>query len=91
MWLKRDINLFEKILILAGFAVILFGYLLIQGPVVAEGITLNSLAVIFLWLILIVLIVTAAINENMKEELKIVAVNQSKEMRMLREDLKRRR
>ena len=90
MWLKRDINLFEKILILAGFVIILFGYMLINGPVLAEGINLNSLQVIFLWLIPIVLIVIAAINENMKEELKMVVANQSKEMRMLREDLRRK-
>jgi hypothetical protein len=90
MWLNRKINFFEKVLVLTGFFAILIGYLLIQGPVMAEGITLNSLQVIFLWLILVVLIIIAAINENMKEELKIVVANQSKEMRLLREDLRRK-
>lgn len=90
MWLNRKINFFEKVLVLAGFMVILIGYVLIQGPVLAEGITLSSLQVIFLWLILIILIVIAAIDENMKEELKIVVFNQSKEMRMLRDDLRRK-
>jgi len=89
MWQERKINFFEKVLVIVGLLAILIGYLLIHNLVGAEGISIGSLQVIFLWCILILLIVIAAINENMKEELKIVVENQSKEMRLLRDDLRR--
>jgi len=89
MWQERKINFFEKILVIVGLLAILIGYLLIHNLVGAEGISLGSLQVIFLWCILILLIVIAAINENMKEELKLVVENQVKEMRLLRDDLRR--
>jgi hypothetical protein len=59
--------------------------------VAKEGLSWNALQTTFLWLILIVMIILAAVNENMKEELKMVINNQVKEMQLLRDDLKRKR
>tara|TARA_Y100000310_G_scaffold326003_1_gene390314 strand:+ start:719 stop:991 length:273 start_codon:yes stop_codon:yes gene_type:complete len=88
---QRKINLFEKVLLCIGILVILIGYLFVYGMVAKEGLSWNALQTTFLWLILIVMIILAAVNENMKEELKMVINNQVKEMQLLRDDLKRKR
>jgi hypothetical protein len=88
---QRKTNLFEKILLCIGILVILVGYFFVYGMVAKEGLSWNALQVTFLWLILIVMIILAAVNENMKEELKMVINNQVKEMQLLRDDFKRKR
>jgi|TARA_B100002003_G_scaffold250628_1_gene290739 energy-coupling factor transporter transmembrane protein EcfT len=85
----RKINLFEKGLLIIGILIIISGYLFVYGFVAKEGLSWNALQTTFLWLLLIVMIILAAVNENMKEELKVVINNQVKEMKLLREDLKR--
>ena len=84
------INLFEKALLIIGILIIIIGYLFVYGFVAKEGLSWDALQTTFLWLLLVVMIILAAVNENMKEELKIVINNQVKEMKLLRDDLKRK-
>jgi len=49
--------------------------------------TWNLLYAVLLWLILIVLFIIAAINEDMKEELGIIIRDQHEEIKLLRKDL----
>jgi len=87
---QRKINLFEKVLLIIGILVIIIGYLFVYGFVAKEGLSWEALQTTFLWLLLIIMIIVAAVNENMKEELKIVINNQVKEMKLLREDFQRK-
>ena len=84
------INLFEKALLIISILIIIIGYLFVYGFVAKEGLSWDALQTTFLWLLLVVMIILAAVNENMKEELKIVINNQVKEMKLLRDDLKRK-
>ena len=87
---RRKINFFEKILLTIGILVIIIGYFFVYSFVQKEGISWNALQATFVWLILVVLIILTAANENMKEELKIVIENQAKEIKLLRDDFKRK-
>ena len=87
----RKPNLFEKVLLGIGISIIVIGYTLIQKLALRDGFySWNVVNALFLWLILIVLIILAAVNENTKEELKIVIKNQLDEMKLLRQDMRRR-
>jgi magnesium-transporting ATPase (P-type) len=90
MYYNRKLNLFEKILLTIGIFVIIIGYFFVHGLVLKQGMSWDALQATFLWLILVVLIIVAAVNENMKEELKLVIVNQARELKLLREDIKRK-
>ncbi len=88
---KRKTSLFEKILIIICVLVIIIGYFFVYGMVAKKGLSWDALQTTFLWLILIIMLILAIINENMKEELKIIISNQIKETKLLREDLARKR
>jgi magnesium-transporting ATPase (P-type) len=90
IYYNRKLNLFEKILLTIGMFVIVIGYFFVHGLVIKQGMSWDALQATFLWLILVVMIIVAAVNENMKEELKMVIVNQLQEMKLLREDMKRK-
>ena len=84
----RKPNVFEKILLLIGIVLIIAGYLIIQKMAAVEGyLSWALLQTTFLWLLMILLVILAAVNENMKEELKVVIQNQVEEIRILRNDL----
>jgi len=87
----RTPNLFEKILLIMGVLIILVGYALIYRVFKVETmVSWAALQTLFTWLILICVVILVAVSENMKEELKIVIENQSQELRMLREDLRKK-
>jgi hypothetical protein len=90
MYYNRKLNFFEKILLTIGIFIIIIGYFFVHGFVAKQGISWDALQSTFLWLMLVVLIIQAAVNENMKEELKMVIINQMKEIKLLREDFKRK-
>lgn len=59
--------------------------------VIVEGaLSWGLLQTTFLWLLMIFFVVLVAVNENMKEELKIIAYNQLVEARLLREEIRRK-
>ncbi|MCX8146969.1 MAG: hypothetical protein N3D84_00705 [Candidatus Woesearchaeota archaeon] len=86
----RKPNLFEKILLFIGIAVLMTGYGFIHRQVSIEGFNIYSLIAIFMWLSLVALIIIAAANENIKEELKKIAELQLQEIRLLREEIRKK-
>jgi len=87
----RTPNLFEKILLVMGVLIILVGYALIYQVFKVETmISWPALQTLFLWLILICVIILVSVSENMKEEIRTVIENQTQEIRLLREDLRKK-
>jgi uncharacterized membrane protein len=85
--LSRRINLFEVVLLVVGISVIFVGGFAIQKQFMLDGyLSWNLLQGIFLWLILLVLLILAAIMENVKEELCIIIREHIVETKLLRED-----
>ena len=89
----RKPNVFEKIVLIIGIIVVVVGYSFIQQMYLAEGAKLSwdLLQTMFLWLVLAVFMIMVAVNENVKEELKVIINEHLEEIRLLREDLKARR
>jgi len=83
-------NVFEKIVLAIGVAIILFGYALVHKTVALEGFNTATIHLVFLWLILVTLIILLAVNENIKEELKQIIEVQLDEIRQFRKEIKRR-
>ena len=80
----RSPNLFEKFLLVIGVFVIVVGYGFITNARAVD--TTNYwlfLQTMFLWLMLTVLVILLAVNENMKEELKIIAEEQLEQIKLL--------
>jgi len=88
----RQPNLFEHILLAMGIIAVGVGYFFVQTVITKAGLfTYESSVVIILWFVLIILIILTAVNENSKEELKIIIRQQHEEMKLLRDDIKRKR
>ncbi len=89
---KRKPTIHEIVLLIIGIFLVIFGYIAISKMVIKEGFfSWGLLQTIFLWFLVILTIVLTAVNENMKEELKVVIGNQAEEIRLLRADLNKRR
>jgi len=86
----RKLNAFEKILLVIGLLTIVLGYIFTYKLILIEGFTFMALQATFLWLIVVILIIQTAVNENMKEELRIIIINQVDEVKLLRDDLRRK-
>ena len=87
---KRKPNFFEKALLVVGAVILMAGYGLIHRQVVLEGFSTDTLQAIFLWLMLVALIIIAAVNENVKEELKQVIELHLQEIRLLRYEMRKK-
>ena len=86
---NRKAKPFEVILLIIGIALIVFGYLAIYKMMsLKPGFSWELLQTTFIWLLLIFFVVLAAVNENMKEELKMVINNQWEKLRLLRQELR---
>ena len=89
---SRKPNMFENILLFIGIVVIGIGYFFVHLVVISYGInSFETTAVLLLWFINIVIIIITAVSENSKEELKIIIKQQHDELRLLREDFRRKR
>ena len=87
----RTPNFFERMLLIIGVLVIIVGYGVIYRVSQITGtFGWETVAAIFLWLILIAVVILLAVSENMKEELKQVLENQVEEIKLLREELRRK-
>ncbi|MEK6867307.1 MAG: hypothetical protein AABX98_00650 [Nanoarchaeota archaeon] len=85
--LYRKLNLFEIGLFFAGLAVMLVGFFLLRKQYFTDGyFSWELLQGIFLWLILIVIVIIAAILENVKEELAVVIKEHIAETKLLRQE-----
>lgn len=87
---SRKPNFFEKVLLVVGATVLMVGYGLIHYQVTHEGFSVDTIQAIFLWLILVILIIIAAVNENVKEELKQVIELHLQEIRILRHEMQKK-
>jgi hypothetical protein len=88
----RTPNVFEKILLIIGVLIVMIGYGLIYKVFSAtQTLTWEGLFAIFLWLVLICIIILIAVAENMKEELRVIIENQLAELKLLREEVKKKR
>lgn len=86
----RKPNAFEKALLVVGVAVLMVGYGIIHSQIAKEGFNITIINTIFIWLMLVLIIIIAAANENIKEELKNVIELQLQEIRLLREEIRRK-
>jgi len=86
---KRIPNVFEKILLVVGIAIVMIGYTFIHRMYVYSGsvLTWDLIVSMLLWLISLVLIISLAVSENVKEELRVVAENQLSELKLIKEEL----
>jgi uncharacterized membrane protein YcjF (UPF0283 family) len=87
---SRKPNAFEKTLLVIGVAILMVGYGLIHRQVLIEGFSLGVIQTIFLWFILVALIIITAANENIKEELREIVELQLQEIRLLRDEIRRK-
>jgi hypothetical protein len=89
---KRVPNVFEYILLFMGVLAIGIGYFFVHLVIINYGLySFETTAVLLLWFMTIILIIITAVNENSKEELKIIIRQQHEEMKLLRSDLRRKK
>lgn len=79
----RKLNLFEKILLPIAFIVGVLGFYMLFSAQ-NSGAWMEVIAV-FLWLILIFLMIIAAANEDVKEELTVIIKEHIDETRIIKE------
>ncbi len=88
----RNPNMFEAAVLIIGLIVILVGYYLIYNLVALDGgIGWRAFQAIMLWMILLALIIIMAVNENIKEELKLVIEQEIEETKLLRKALSKKK
>lgn len=89
--LTRKPNMFESILLIIGVVLIALGYVVVHKMYLIDGfLSWDLLQTLFLWILMILLVILAAVNENMKEELKIMISNQVEEIKLLRKDFRKK-
>ena len=87
---KRSTSIFEKLLLVVGFLVLIIGYFLINKVFVAEGykISWGFLQTVFLWLLMVIFIIMLAIGEDIKEG---ILLEQLAEIKDLKEQILKKR
>lgn len=87
MWSHRKINMFEKILLPVGIAVTVFGFIMLVQADKISGDATNwvRLTAIFCWLMLIFVMILAATNEDLKEELTDLTKEHTIEIKLIKE------
>jgi len=89
---SRKPNIFENILLFLGIFGMGVGYYFVHTVVVGYGLySFEAVVCLLIWIGLIILVILTAVNENSKEELKIIIRQQHDEMKLLREDMRRKR
>ena len=83
----RKLTFFEIGLSFAGIAVMFVGFYAVHKQYLMDGyLSWGLLHAIFLWLILLVLLIVAAILENVKEELGVMIKEHILETKLLRQE-----
>ncbi len=103
---KRKTTLFEKLLLMVGIAILIVGFYFINKLfLVDQEITWGLITTTFLWLITLLLIIGTSSSQDVKEELSLIikenveevkllkkiSQQQLSEIKLLRQDLKRRK
>lgn len=85
---SRKSNFFEKIILIVGLGIILLGLHFINS-IYSKGLTdlWGLVESVFLWLILIVMVVQLATEEDVKEELSMIMHHQIDEMKLIKEEI----
>lgn len=80
---KRRTSIFEKLLLIVGFLVLIMGYFFINKAFIAEGyrISWGFLQTVFLWLLMVIFIIMLAIGEDIKEGILLQQLNEIKELK----------
>ena len=87
---RRRTSIFEKLLLVVGFLVLIMGYFFINRVFVSEGfkVSWGFLQTVFLWLLMVIFIIMLAIGEDIKEG---ILLQQLDEIRKLREEILKKR
>ena len=66
------------------------GYFMIQKMIAVTGGVLSweSIMSVFLWILVILFLIMLAANENVKEELKRIQLNQTNELKLIKQELR---
>ena len=88
---KRHTSIFEKLLLVVGFLVLVMGYVFINRVFAAENykVSWGFLQTVFLWLLMVIFIIMLAIGEDIKEGILLQQLDAIKELKD--EMLKRRK
>ena len=80
---KRRTSIFEKLLLMVGFLVLIMGYLFINKVFIAEGyeVSWGFLQTVFLWLLMVIFIIILAIGEDIKEGILLKQLDEIKELK----------
>ena len=83
---KRHTSIFEKMLLVVGFLVLIMGYFFINKVFIAEDykVSWGFLQTVFLWLLMVIFIILLAIGEDIKEG---ILLEQLDEIRALKEQM----
>ena len=83
---KRHTSIFEKLLLVVGFLVLIIGYVFINKGFIDDGykISWGFLQTVFLWLLMVIFIILLAIGEDIKEG---ILLEQLDEIRQLKESI----
>ena len=87
---RRRTSIFEKLLLIVGFLVLIMGYFFINKVFILEGykVTWGFLQTVFLWLLMVIFIILLAIGEDIKEG---ILLEQLDEIRGLKEAVLKRK
>ena len=90
MMRPRQFTFFEKVLLFIGVFLVLMGYFMIQKMISATGGVLSweSIMSVFLWVLVILVLIILAANENVKEELKWIQNNQINELKLIKQEIR---
>ena len=77
---KRRTSVFEKLLLIVGFLVLVMGYYFINRVFIAEGyqVSWGFLQTVFLWLLMVIFIIMLAIGEDIKEGILLEQLDEIK-------------
>ena len=83
---KRHTSIFEKMLLVVGFLVLIMGYFFINRVFIEEGyrVSWGFLQTVFLWLLMVIFIIMLAIGEDIKEG---ILLEQLEEIKLLKEGM----
>jgi len=80
---RRHTSLFEKLLLVVGFLVLIIGYFFINRAYIEEDYKLSwgFLETVFLWLLIVIFIILLAIGEDIKEGILLEQLDEIKQIK----------
>lgn len=80
---KRHTSIFEKLLLVVGFLVLIMGYFFINRAFIEEGykVSWGFLQTVFLWLLMVIFIIMLAIGEDIKEGILLQQLDEIKSLK----------